>query len=457
MTRVLLVTVGGSPDPILKAVESHQPDEVVFICSAPPCKQPSLDQVLGEGTPCRHRVRCPGDGDETPDPADQNPEHWELRPNLVRQLNLQGFRPDLQIIELPDPDDLAQIYRGIRDFCLHLQERFSHCELIGDYSGGTKAMSAGLVMALIERNAQLSFVVGDRKDLVRIRQSEGTRAIAASPLRASRLLQERLPLFLDEHRYDRAHGAVQEFLDHHAAELSGDGIQAAEQLLKVLEALILWDRFRWEEALAVAETTELATTFPELIAWWQRVVASRQWLDRHEPTVAVTGYELVQDLLLNAARRGQRGWLDDAVARLYRALELLAQTYILLERGYDLNDAREEGYRVFEDGTPVPPDGVRKLYSWLYRLEGREGLSACYGKQLAQMNRLLDVRNQSLLAHGLRPVAAQEWQSFQDRVANLVSESMASLSITPGPDPHQLPGKGLLQLNAARRLADLQP
>ena len=49
MTRVLLVTVGGSPEPILNAVESHQPDELIFICSGPPCRAPSLEQVIGVG------------------------------------------------------------------------------------------------------------------------------------------------------------------------------------------------------------------------------------------------------------------------------------------------------------------------------------------------------------------------------------------------------------------------
>ena len=54
MTSVLLVTVGGSPEPILKAAEIHKPDELIFICSGPPCPAPSLDQVIGEGTPCLH-------------------------------------------------------------------------------------------------------------------------------------------------------------------------------------------------------------------------------------------------------------------------------------------------------------------------------------------------------------------------------------------------------------------
>jgi hypothetical protein len=44
MTRILLVSVGGTPDPIHHAVTSHQLDRVVFVVSAPTCQAPSLNQ-----------------------------------------------------------------------------------------------------------------------------------------------------------------------------------------------------------------------------------------------------------------------------------------------------------------------------------------------------------------------------------------------------------------------------
>ena len=105
MTRVLIVTVGGSPEPILKAVELHQPDEVIFACSAPPCPSPSLEQVIGEGTPCCHKV------------ADLE----EMRPNLVTQLGLRGFRPDLQLICRTASAGCALLCRN----CLHASVNWS--------------------------------------------------------------------------------------------------------------------------------------------------------------------------------------------------------------------------------------------------------------------------------------------------------------------------------------------
>ena len=434
MTRVLLVTVGGSPDPILEAVKIHKPDELIFICSAPPCDAPSVSQVIGKGEPCQHY-------------GPNGEPQW--RSNLVSQLDLVNFRPDLQILEIPDPDDLVDCHRRIQSFCNVLKHRFIKLELIGDYSGGTKTMSAALTLVLVDQGAEISLVSGKRRDLNRIIISEGSRSIAVGPLKASRLLKEQLPLLLQTHFYDRALQAITELRSDHEKSLDQIQLKAIKQLEDCLPVLMLWDSFRWEEALEQAKTTILFIEFPALIDWWQRVVSSRLWLDHQQPLVAVTGYELVQDLLLNAQRRGCRGWYDDAVARLYRTLELLAQTYIQLEKGYD--------HQTFWDNEQIHRDcqqwnvkrGVGGLYWWLRHVEGATGLAGAASSQWHQIRDLLDARNQSLLGHGLRPVARNDWQSLQQRVSNLVSTALTELGCTQGAHPHQLPGISLLEVPAA--------
>lgn len=417
MTRVLLVTVGGSPEPILHAVRSHQPDEVVFVCSAPPCPSPSLELVSGTGM---------ADGT-----------------NLVQELGLSDFRPDLQVLPLPNPDDLADAYQRIRAHVGGLRERFSQLELLGDYSGGTKTMSAALALALLEEEALLTVVAGERSNLIRIDQSLGVNAMRLSRLRAARSLRERLPLLLADHRYDRLRDSLAAY-----ARSCGDGLddytgEAAARLDQCLEALMRWDRFQWHQALDLARTTPLVECFPELIAWWERVVAASEWFEGTPPDLPVTGYELVQDLLLNAERRGRRGWTDDAVARLYRALELLAQTYLKLELDGDGPDERNPG--------------LGRLYGWLRERERGHGLGGCADRQWGRLRQLLNQRNDSLLGHGLSPVDQGSWQALQDRVTNLIDGTLIELEITQGPPPCQLPGLALTQLPELQHLASLEP
>ena len=437
MTRILIVSVGGSPEPILKAVELHQPDEVIFACSAPPCPTPSLPQVIGEGTPCCHKV-----GDQE-----------EMRPNLVTQLALKGFRPDLQLIELPDPDDLQDCLRRLRAFLQTLPARFSQLELCGDFTGGTKSMRTALAFALLEQKATLSVVSGPRENLVRIDRSEGLRIVDPIPFLAHRLLAERLPPLLEAHLYGRARSLLSDFARDQAERLGEAQRQALHTLSHQLQVLVLWDRFRWREALDLGEQVQFAESWPELWSWWLRVEASLEWDPQHPPAVAITGYEIVQDLLLNAERRGRRGWYDDAVARLYRATELLAQTYIRLELGLaEAQPVWSQRELQLASGEWFPNTGVNGLYRWLQDYEGsrREGkgdrgLGSLYARQWWELKQIFDARNQSLLGHGLTPIDQSKWQSLQDRVSNLLGSMLRELGIEQGPAPCQLPRLELLR------------
>lgn len=437
MTRVLLVTVGGSPEPILQAVKVHQPDELIFICSAPPCVAPSLEQVIGAGSPCRH---LNADGVEV------------QRPNLVAQLQIMDFDPALQVLSLPDPDDLDDCHRRMAAFCQQLRERFSVLELMGDYSGGTKTMSAALAIVLVEQQAGISLVQGNRCNLVRIEQSEGIRTAPVGPIRARQLLTDQLPPLLDRHLYDQAAQHLHDFQRLSQDSLDAQALDAINELQRCLAVLMRWDRFEWKQSLEAARSTPMPQMFPELLNWWQRVDNAHHWLVEQEPQADVTGYELVQDLLLNAERRGLRGWFDDAVARLYRALELLAQTYIQLECGYDhqafwthpdiLRDRREWNVR----------SGVGGLYWWLKHREGGTGLGGAASRQWFVLQELLDARNHSLLGHGLSPVNQVNWQELQDRISHLAMTALREVGCQQGPAPQQLPGRAMLDLPAAQYL-----
>jgi CRISPR-associated protein (TIGR02710 family) len=375
-------------------------------------------QVIGEGTPCAHAVTGAAAGEK------------EWRPNLVTQLGLQGFRPDLQIIELPDPDDLNDCLVRLRRFIASLHDRFTHLELCGDFTGGTKSMSSALAIALLDQRATLTVVDGQRENLVRIEHSEGLRIVDPIPFLAHRLLQERLPPLLESHFYGRARSLLVDFRRDQADRLSADQLQAVDGLSEQLQVLVLWDRFCWGEALEQAQQHGFAGHWPDLFAWWQRVEASIEWDGSQDAGVAITGYELVQDLLLNAERRGRRGWFDDAVARLYRASELLAQTYIRLET------------RLMDSPNIT---GVSSLYRWLQEQEAPAGLGGIYSRQWWELKRLFDTRNRSLLGHGLQPIDRATWESLQARVTNLLTLMLAELGIEQGPSPCQLPGVQLLQ------------
>jgi hypothetical protein len=140
------------------------------------------------------------------------------------------------------------------------------------------------------------------------------------------------------------------------------------------------------------------------------------------------------------------------VARLYRATELLAQTYIRLELRFATVPDWSQRELQLASGEWLTNTGVLSLYRWLQEYEANRGkgkaergLGSIYARQWRELKRLFDARNESLLGHGLRPIDPPTWQSLQDRVTNLLRATLTELAIEQGPPPHQLPALGLLQ------------
>jgi CRISPR-associated protein (TIGR02710 family) len=147
-----------------------------------------------------------------------------------------------------------------------------------------------------------------------------------------------------------------------------------------------------------------------------------------------TSEDLVADLANNAWRRWREGKYDDAVARLYRLTEMLAQRE--LKERYDIKAAnvkldrlpaelhsKLEGYRSERDDKIKI--GLAACYWLLAELESRvrpvdgqddgvgspPGLGAAFAAS-DRMPGLLEARNRSILAHGLEPVAQEVCEGF---------------------------------------------
>lgn len=165
MYKVLLVTVGGSFQPIVTSIRTLQPDRVIFLCSDG--DKGSKVQVIGEGTPCEVR---------------RGAEVVESLPNIPTQLGLDDrFQPERDLILIQNPDDLSECYRLASAKINALQQESANNEIIADYTGGTKTMSAALVLASVDCGISLYVTVGTtRENLVRFERGESTRKVSTS-------------------------------------------------------------------------------------------------------------------------------------------------------------------------------------------------------------------------------------------------------------------------------------
>jgi len=163
MSKILLVTVGGSFQPIITAIRSLQPDRVIFIASDG--EKGSKSQVIGEGTPCEVR---------------RGVEVVERLPNIPTQVNLgENFQPERDLILVQDPDDLGECYAKISSCIRKLQQESGH-QIMADYTGGTKTLSAALVMAAVDCGISLYVTIATRDNLVKVEHSEVTKKVDIS-------------------------------------------------------------------------------------------------------------------------------------------------------------------------------------------------------------------------------------------------------------------------------------
>jgi AAA15 family ATPase/GTPase len=125
--KILILTVGGSHIPIVQAIQSINPDYVIFICIND--IRGSKEQILGEGNPCEVR---------------RGSEVIEKLPNIPTQV---GLNSNFQLKLISQADDMVECYKASIESIITAKKLSPDAEIIASYTGGTKTMSAALAMA----------------------------------------------------------------------------------------------------------------------------------------------------------------------------------------------------------------------------------------------------------------------------------------------------------------------
>ena len=182
---VLLCTVGGSHEPIVKSIRHTQPKFICFVCSEDDLATGQLGsalQIEGKGKFIKAKRE------------DSKP----TLPNIPTQLELTA--DSYEVIKIA-ADDLDAACQTIVQQMKLLKQRFPDAELIADYTGGTKTMTAALVVAAIEIGVALQVVTGSRVDLVQVRS--GMEAVFQAPTEAIRVQREMTPFKAAWKRFTR--------------------------------------------------------------------------------------------------------------------------------------------------------------------------------------------------------------------------------------------------------------
>lgn len=405
MATILVVSVGGSCAPVVNACREFTPDFIYFLCSGG--KSASAVVVDGDGDPCGdpRTVSCPECGKSIPlgDPRG---------PSITRQLGLTADRYEKVLVE--DPDDLEALFRALDEIDRRVRERFAgqKMEVIANYTGGTKTMSVALALMAVLRRWDLSLSKGPRKDLIKVKSGDIPVRVDQSPFVIDYHL-ERVRELLE--RYD--YRAADEVLRGLTSRSPQTARKELLRLRRLCQAFSLWDAFDHSGAYEILKGSGGSS-----LKLYIKAAARLS-----QPKKPEDAYEAVVDLLYNAERRAEQGRHDDAVGRLYRALELLAQLRLRTHYGLDTScldiSALPEDLRA----KYASQQKVALVQAYVLLDDLKDGLGRLFRREEKRLLNALQKRNHSIMAHGQNPIGADGYQDMLETVRPFVAEALEQI------------------------------
>ncbi len=397
--RLIIMSLGGSPDPLIKSIMTFNPEKVIFFASH-------------DSVPLSHEI-----------------------------LSASNKKPASEFVITDNPNSLFNCYSKARKCIDRAQQGdLPRDEIMVDYTGGTKVMSAALLLASLGRSYRFNYVGGVQ------RNKDGIGTVIDGH---EEMFSEASPwsVFAEEERRQivilfnrRRFSAVIEIIETFDRDLPAE-IRKYFQFVRLLsEGFLKWDQFEHKTALryldrGITELSDYISLYPdpELETFSKKVLTCKEYLNyvvEKTQSLKTSHKILISDLLNNARRKIADKRFDDAAARIYRALELFGQIIFKEVAGCDNDKVKLE----------IVPDKIRKEFSRKYLDPHRNvlklPLSATFKyleakghevgerffKREKEIRNIQSNRNDSILAHGLKPVTERGINSILKTVSDFIQE-----------------------------------
>jgi len=386
--HLLICTVGGTPEPIIAAVRHWNPGRVLFVHS--------IETRVGTEAVART-------------PGLLQPGAWDT-------------------VELHDAQDFGDCVRRMRELDEQVgawKRKGTEYDVVVDFTGGTKCMSAALSLISRRWPCAFSYVGGTERN-------KGGTGIVLSGKKQTFVTQnpwnalgyqaiEDACLLFDQHAFMPAARLLDE-----ARKAADDAVKRnLSTFHQLCEGYGLWDRFQHKDAVQRIANVLKNTTDLQAVLGSNRSEALIRSIKQHHQALQqlVTqprSRTMVADLLANARRREHETRYDDGVARLYRAIESIAQLAlaghheipstadVALERVPQ--SLRERWAPRAESGKLLL--GLQDAYTLLDELGAQAGKTF---KKLGlhdPQRSPLTARNHSILAHGFQPTSERVFEQL---------------------------------------------
>jgi len=328
-------------------------------------------------------------------------------PRILDQTKLQNHEYETIITE--NPYNILQTYETLQP--IFKQIKRDYCHITVNFTSGTQAMSGALILlATIYEVDTLNYLAG-KKGWQELSITQFYFAVAEQKIKTA-------AQFFNQNQFN----ATTAILDLIEKTTTDPKVTSRTTPLKNLgEAYELWDKFQHQKAFQ-----KLRKIKKEELNQNKRFLG--QLLNAKEPEPYY-----IADLINNAKRRGtEEKKYDDAVARLYRTIELIAHHQLKTKYNIDPSAAKP---------TDIPEELLKKWNITQITTKIKIGLEKAYellnakkhplGKKFSQDKKLKDLlneRNTSILAHNLKPVTPKTYAELYKKTIHYAASTIENLN-----------------------------
>ena len=330
-----------------------------------------------------------------------------------------------EFIQVEHIDDFKEYFNEIKAKILEFNDE----KVIIDYTSGTKTMTMAAAFASMIYHKNLVFISGKRENGI---VKSGTEKIISQNLYPvyDDLMMEKIKDLFNSNRFEA--GKI----------LLDDVVESEDKQLyeRLFDIYYNFDNINYEKAFELFTTEFLKEVIERFSYLKSQLSQNRMALQTIvQKDHKLRCYCILASLLNNAKRRYKEGKYDDAIARLYRSFELVAQ--IRLKEKYNIKTSKVDLESLKKRGltddyldtldscrSDLNDDvkiGLIKDYDLLYHLE--DDLGIFYAENVNEINKCSSFRNKSILAHGLNYQTKDDYERFEKLVlesANILTKDL---------------------------------
>jgi len=373
---ILFLTVGGSAPPIQHAIEQNNPQFVVFLCSA---GKTGTIEVAEEA------ARACGVSDER-----------------------------FLIAATEKIDNLQSMHTLIRETHATIASKFERPRIVANYTGGSKSMSAALVLYAFQRGWEIQLQEGVRRDTTKVTKDDLAVLIRLDELKAETIL-ETAKLLADRTDWEGAANFIVTQLTGISNPETRANLRAKLSEYRFLASV---DHFALEDAKAMLEdvSPEFKATYASKLGSSMNTIGALENATKNpfsqeewKRVRKSMSYEAARFMLQGVHAAATRNRYDEAFARLYRATELVAQ--IRLYKNHGVVTGNVDPSRLPRDWpNPETTSTLALERAYVCLVLFKDPVGEAFRSREAELRDTLQFRNHSILAHGFHPTSKHDWE-----------------------------------------------